>query len=341
MAWVGNPDEGIMAWEDNNMSSQPSWNNYIGSGISGATQFDTPSYEALVDQIAQNNAWSAEQAERQMKFQEEMYQRSLDYNSHEAEINRDFQQESANRAMEFSSAEALKNRNWQEMMSNTAHQREMADLKAAGLNPILAANNGASIGAGATANSAQAAGYGASSSGSPYGSKGNGDQSGTMAIVSLLGKMLDNQVELTKMQNSAEVAYNTADMYTAATRYAAELAMIANEYSADQHANATSYAADQARLNALDNPYNLLGNMVNSLFGGAQGLSNAIYNAGQNVVGFTNSVLANMGIYGNSNSGLSSEDKYNRFLSYIDTGGKGSSNLLGNLNKLFSKLRSK
>ena len=166
----------------------------------------------------------------------------------QAEALRAWQEQQAQIARKYNSVEAQKNRDWQERMSSTAHQREVRDLIAAGLNPVLSVTggSGAAVTSGATA-----------SSSSPSGAMGNVDNSATGAVAGLFGSLLSPFLSLEGTRLSAQSNQAIADKYTAMSKYTSELQAktqlntaniqaMAQKYTADAHLAGTKYAADQS-----------------------------------------------------------------------------------------------
>ena len=97
----------------------------------------------------------------------------------------------AREQMKFNAEQAAISRAWQAEMANTAHQREVKDLIAAGLNPILSSGgNGAAVPSGATA----------------VGSQGNVDTSYSNALASYANTLVSSAAQIEKARTASAVS---------------------------------------------------------------------------------------------------------------------------------------
>lgn len=113
----------------------------------------------------------------------------------------------AREQMAFNAEQAALNRAWQEKLSNTAHQREVKDLLAAGLNPVLSAG-----GSGASSPSGSAA----------SGASGQVDESLSAALSNYLTSLINSATAINTAGISAGAVIESSNINSATQKYLSE-----------------------------------------------------------------------------------------------------------------------
>lgn len=174
----------------------------------------------------QTNSANQQMANNQMAFQEAQTQQQQEYGREMVARQEAFQRESTNTAMAFS-----------ERMSNTSYQRGVEDMRAAGLNPMLAYQQG-----GATAP------QGVSSSGA---SASTSAMSGATAhMENALGQAASSAMQGAQLVGQLEQTFANVDQTKAATQLIQDQRVQTQANTALQHQQAINAGFERGNIKA-------------------------------------------------------------------------------------------
>lgn len=151
-------------WGPSGQSQSSGGSTQEGSGHSESGSTSETNIDQVQKWLEGAYQYQEEEGKRQSQFNWRSMLMQMGYNTMSAIGQGIYNHIENTAAMNYNSAEALANRNWQEKMSNTSYQRAVEDMRKAGLNPILAFQNGGASTPGGSAGTISGASMGLSNS---------------------------------------------------------------------------------------------------------------------------------------------------------------------------------